>query len=161
MGEGRQTIVVRPGDAAGYALRGLCVGRGSALALVVAGVPSDVTALRVHVGRPGKEGAESAAACSPLPDGRWSAYLSGLHFPDEGTVEYHVTGLNGRGDSVWLGSGRIRVRPSVLHGAEGDEPLVPEDAYVRNPETGLWHKLTVSIEDGVLVPEISNEGVTR
>ena len=59
------------------------------------------------------------------------------------------------------GAGTLMVVPSVLNVKETLVPLVPEDTWVRNPKTGLWHKLEVTVEDGVLVPEFSNVGVSR
>ncbi len=39
---------------------------------------------------------------------------------------------------------------------------IPEDTYIRNPKTGLWYKLTASIDElGNIVPEIETEGITR
>ena len=58
-------------------------------------------------------------------------------------------------------TGRLFVEQSVLNVSEEDVPLVPEETWVRNPATGLWHKLEVTVEDGVLVPEFSNVGVSR
>ena len=142
------------------ARRSITVGRGSALWLEVVGVPSGVENVVFHAGRPGTENYSTVAA-SPLPDGRWSVYASGLHFPNVGVGKYHVTGRDERGGSVWLGCGRLNVEQSVLNVDEGDIPLVPEDAYVRNPATGLWHKLEVTVENGVLVPEFSDQGVSR
>ena len=140
--------------------RAITVGRGSALWLEIVGVPGGVENVVFHAGRPGTEN-YSAVAASPLPDGRWSVYASGLHFPDVGVGKYHVTGRDWRGGSVWLGSGRLTVEQSVLNVDPDAIPLVPDDAYVRNPETGLWHKLEVTVENGVLVPEFSDQGVSR
>ncbi len=141
-------------------LRAITVGRGSALELEIVGAPDGLENLMLHVGRPGTDN-YSVAAASPIPDGRWAVYASGLHFPEVGVGKYHVTGRDGRGGSVWLGCGRLLVEQSVLNVDEEDVPLVPEDAYVRNPATGLWHKLEVTVENGVLVPEFSNQGVSR
>ena len=150
--------VGRPGEKSWR--RSISVGRGSAVWLEIVGVPNGVENVVFHAGRPGTDN-YSAVQASPLPDGRWAVYASGLHFPDVGAGRYHVTGKDERGGSVWLGSGSLYVEPSVLNVDAEDIPLVPEDAYVRNPATGLWHKLTVTFEDGALVPELSTEGVSR
>lgn len=150
--------VGKPGEVA--TLRAITVGRGSALELDIAGVPEDVVNVVFHAGRPGTEN-YSAVAASALPGGRWAVYASGLHFPDVGVGKYHVTGRDWRGGSVWLGSGRLTVEQSVLNVDPDAIPLVPDDAYVRNPVTGLWHKLNVTVEDGVLTPEFSDQGVSR
>jgi hypothetical protein len=139
----------------------LSVGRGSALDCLIDGLPEDVTNVQFHAGRPNRAGVFSVVTATRLPDGRWAVYANGLHFPDAGSAKYHVTGRDGKGNNVWLGCGPLAVLPSVLNIAEEEAPIVPEDTYIRNPVTGLWHKLLVSVEGGALVPEIENEGVTR
>jgi len=150
--------VGRPGEDS--ILRAITVGRGSALELELVGVPDGVVNVTFHAGRPGTEN-YSMASASPLPDGRWGVYASGLHFPNVGRAKYHVTGKDGRDGSVWLGRGRLNIEQSVLNVDPDAIPLVPDDAYVRNPVTGLWHKLNVTVENGVLTPEFSDQGVSR
>ncbi len=89
----------------------------------------------------------------------WMAYISPLHFPLVGAAEYHVTAVDDRGNTSWLGRGRLVVMKSVQN--VDTLPIVPDDTYLRNPETGLWHRLTVSFEDGVLTPSVSETGVER
>jgi len=55
----------------------------------------------------------------------------------------------------------VNVLQSAINMSEADVPAVPEDTYIRNPATGLWHKLTIAFEDGGFLPIISNEGITR
>ena len=150
--------VGRPGESA--SLRTITVGRGSALELELVGVPDGLVNVMFHAGRPGTEN-YSMATARELPDGRWAVYASGLHFPNVGVAKYHVTGKDGRDGSVWLGRGRLNIEQSVLNVDPDAIPLVPDDAYVRNPVTGLWHKLEVTVENGVLVPEFSDQGVSR
>lgn len=151
--------VARPGEA-GKMLCPMTVGRGSALWLELVGVPDGVSNVQFHAGRPGTENYSTVTA-SPISDGRWAVYASGLNFPNVGVAKYHVTGKDEKDGSVWLGRGRLNIEQSVVNVDAEDVPLVPEDAYVRNPATGLWHKLTVVVEDGVLVPELDKTGVTR
>ena len=157
---GKTVIRVRGGAFDRPELATLSVGRASAQELELVGVPDGVMNVMVHVGRPGTDN-YSAVLAHPLPDGRWGVYVSGLYFPEVGKGKYHVTGKDGHDGSVWLGWGRLFVEQSVLNVDEEDVPLVPEDTWVRNPKTGLWHKLEVTVEDGVLVPEFSNVGVSR
>ena len=66
-----------------------------------------------------------------------------------------------QGDSVHLGEGTLRIVPSSLNVDAAAIPIVPDDMYLRNPMTGLWHKLTCTIEDGDMLPLISKEGITK
>lgn len=146
----------------GAVQRPLCtvsVGRASTLIAEVLNAPDGLQELQLHIGRIGRDDFISIPAM-PRTDGRWAVYASGLNFQDEGVTKYHVTGIEARGGSVWLGSGRLEILPSVLNADSGSISPVPEDTYIRNPDTGLWHKLTVEVFDGVLTPVVG-EGVTR
>lgn len=142
-------------------LQTLTVGRGSVLELEIHGAPEGLQNVQLHVGRMNSSDFSPVTA-TPMPDNRWSIYVSGLYFPDEGRIQYHLTGRDERDGSVWLGSGRIIILPSVLHKQDGEESIVPEDTYVRNPRTGLWHRLTVTMDtDGDMLPAITKKGITR
>ena len=88
-------------------------------------------------------------------------YASGLYFPDEGRARYRVSARTPQGDSVHLGAGTLEIVPSSINVEESALPIVPEDTYLRNPATGLWHKFTCTFEDGMLTPNIAKEGITR
>lgn len=136
------------------------VGRGSVFEADIHNVPDTLDELQIHIGRIDREGAFTPVNCIARSDRRWYGYVNGLAFPDVGKAEYHITGIDTRGCSHWLGSGVVRVMPSVLHSDAA--PIIPEDTYLRNPATGLWHKLTASIDEyGNIVPEIETEGITR
>ena len=132
------------------------VGCGSAFRALLVGVPRDLENVEIHFGSPG-----TALHCEALPGGDWRAYASGLYFPDETRTQYHVTARTPQGNSLWLGSGVLFVRPAPANTDAASAPIVPDDTYVRNPETGKWHKLTVSFEGGLLVPDIEPNGVDR
>ena len=139
----------------------LAVGRGSSLEFELAGLPEGVENVTVHVGRPGTD-SRAAARATALPDGRGGVYLSGLYFPTAGRTHWHVTAQDKRGGNRWFGRGVLDVVQTTLGDApSGTPPIVPDDTYVRNPVTGLWHRLTVDVEDGQLVPTIESEGVER
>ena len=152
-------VGVAPSGQRTFPLRMLCVGRASSLDFLVAGVPPEVDKMMFHVARPGKLQFSTVPAARHR-DGRWHVYASGLYFPDVGDAEYHLSGVDGHGNSVWLGRGMVRILQSVLN-PEGVPPIVPEDTYVRDPETGLWHKFNVVKEGAHLVPILDEEGVTR
>ena len=154
------TVRVRAGQAVKTPLRTLEVGRATALDLVVIGVPEGIQRLMFHVGRIGRDDFYPVEATA-LPDNRWAVYASGLHFQDVGKTVYHISAVDLRDNAVWLGKGRLEIVQSVLPVAPGEIALIPEDTYLRNPETGLYHKLTCKFEDGMILPMIEEEGVSR
>ena len=143
----------------GTELPELRVGRASSLDLTLAGVPADLENLELHV----KVGeAFAIAVARRIPGGEWAAYASPAFFPTVGTAAYHLTAKDPEGNSRWLGAGRVRILDSVLNVDGAQAPILPDDTYVRNPVTGLYHLLTVTAdEDGNLTPEIADEGITR
>ena len=153
-------VMVGPVCRRNFPLKMLNVGRATALEFSVGGVPAEVASLQFHVGRPGND-TFSVVVASRRRNGVWNVYASGLYFPEVGTVNYHLTGRDGKGNAVWLGGGVVNVLQSAINTSETDVPVVPDDTYVRNPATGLWHKLSIAFEDGGFLPIISNEGITR
>ena len=136
------------------------VGRASAFRALLVGVPPELENVEVHFATP-TNASGAAVKCSPAPGGDWRLYASGLYFPDEGRAKYRVSARTPQGDSVYLGAGALEIAPSSLNVDEADLPIVPEDTYLRDPRTGLWHKFTCTIEDGDMVPVLSKEGVTK
>lgn len=136
------------------------VGRASAFRALIVGVDADLENVEVHFGTP-TNASGTAVKCDALPGGDWRVYASGIYFPEVGRTTYRVTARTPQGDSTQLGAGTLMVSPSVLNVEETLVPLVPEDAYIRNPATGLWHKLTCTFEDGAITPSVSETGVTR
>jgi len=136
------------------------VGRGSAFRALLVGVPADLENVEVHFATP-TDASGAAAKCDAMPGGDWRVYASGLYFPDEGKAKYRVSARTPQGDSVHLGEGALRIVASSLNVDEAELPIVPEDTYLRDPRTGLWHKFTCTIEDGALTPKLAKEGITR
>ena len=136
------------------------VGRASAFRALLVGVPGDLENVEVHFATP-TNASGTPVRCDAMPGGDWRVYASGIYFPDEGKAKYRVTARTPQGDSVHLGEGALRIVPSSLNVDAAAIPIVPEDTYLRNPLTGLWHKLTCTIEDGAITPSVSETGVTR
>ena len=136
------------------------VGRGSAFRALLVGVSPELENVEVHFATP-TNATGSAVKCDAMPGGDWRVYASGIYFPDEGRAKYRVSARTPQGDSVHLGEGPLRIVPSSLNVDEAAIPIVPEDTYLRNPKTGLWHKFTCTIEDGDMLPVISKEGITK
>lgn len=157
----RPVVNVRWGRAARPPLDTLTVGRGSALEFEIVGAPEGLQEVQFHAGTPDDPNRFTAVAGRALPDARWLVYANGLNFPHVGSAKYHLTGKNGRDGAVWLGDGRLDIRESVLHVADADVPIVPEDCYIRNAKTGLWHRVLAEMEDGEIVLDYDRKGVVR
>lgn len=136
------------------------VGRASAFRALLVGVPGDLENVEVHFATP-TNASGTPVRCDAMPGGDWRVYASGIYFPDEGKAKYRVTARTPQGDSVHLGEGTLRIVQSSLNVDAAVIPIVPDDTYLRNPVTGLWHKLTCTIEDGDMLPLISKEGITK
>lgn len=152
-------ISINGTGAADLPLQSIVVGRASSLDLVVSNVPENVDNVQLHFTRPGNAEA-TAAGANPAPGGIWKAYVNGAYFPREGTAQFYVTGRDARGGSVFLGSGWVRVVPSVLNVSDAPVPTLPEDVYLRGTN-GLYYPITVDFDsDGVPMPVIG-EGITK
>ena len=147
-------------EGSSHALPAATVGRASAFRALLVGVPADLENVEVHFGTP-TNASGTPVKCMAAPGGDWRVYASGRYFPDEGRARYRVSARTPQGDSVYLGAGTIEIVPSSINVEESALPIVPEDAYVRNPATGLWHKFTCTFDDGILTPKIAKEGITR
>lgn len=152
------TIPINEGSS--VALPAAEVGRASAFRALIVGVSGDLENVEVHIGTP-TNASGTAVKCDAMPGGDWRVYASGIYFPDVGRAKYRVTARTPQGDSMQLGEGVLRIVQSSLNVDEAAVPIVPEETYIRNPETGLWHKLTCTLEDGVITPSVSATGVTR
>lgn len=154
------TVVLKDG-ATKPILPTITVGRASTLEFEVVGAPDGLQEMQVHVSDAETPHAYSAVSARPLPGNRWHVYVSGLYFRTVGRAAYHLTGKDGRDNAVWLGAGRLEVVNSVLHADADAAPIVPEDCYIRNPATGLWHKVVATAEDGEIVLQYEKEGIER
>ena len=144
----------------GRGLASLTVGRASAFEALVVGVPDGLENVQIHFGT-GGDTAVNAACCDEKPGGEWYCYANGAYFPRPGKNHYHVTARNGRGDSVYLGGGTLFVEQSVLNMDAADAGTIPDDTWLRGLD-GKYYKLTVEFDaDGVPVPVVDDEGVTR
>ena len=122
-------------------------------------VPEGTESVTVRLGR-GDSGSLSSVTATLLPCGRWRVYASPLYFPAVGEAEWHLVGRDRMGQTSYMGRGRLKIVESVSDDG-GEPPLVPEDTYLRNPATGLWHKLTAVFENGEILPIVEKNGVVR
>lgn len=136
------------------------VGRASAFRALLVGVPGDLENVEVHFATP-TNASGTPVRCDAMPGGDWRVYASGIYFLDEGKAKYRVTARMPQGDSVHLGEGALQIVPSSLNVDAAAIPIVPEDTYLRNPATGLWHKFTCEMEGNNLLPVLNKKGITR
>lgn len=141
----------------------------SAVFRIVGDIPDDIDGMTVQIGR-----TEDPTTHQPRPnytvaanrnaDGKtYRCYLAPFCFPDEAdALEYHVVATDTTGNSRWLGTGQLIVRDNPADGSPVASEIIPADTYIRNPATGLYHKLTAAVdEDGNLTVALEDEGIER
>ena len=105
------------------------------------------------------------AECSPAGDGVWTCYAVPFIFPAAdvtGELHYHVVATDDRDNEQWLGTGTLFVHANPANGSSQAPDVIPRDTYIRNPATGLYHKLTAAVdEDGNLTVALEDEGIER
>ena len=113
----------------------------------------------------GANAARYRAECSRAGDGVWECYATPFIFPAAdvtGQLHYHVVAVDDRDNEQWLGTGTLFVHSNPANGSSSAPEIIPRDTYIRNPTTGLYHKLTAAVdEDGNLTVILEEEGVER
>jgi hypothetical protein len=141
----------------------------SAVFRIVGDIPDDIDGMTVQIGR-----TEDHTTHQPRPnytvaanrnaDGKtFRCYLAPFCFPDvSDALEYHVVATDTTGNPRWLGTGQLIVRDNPADGSPVTPEIIPADTYIRNPATGLYHKLTAAVdEDGNLTVALEDEGIER
>ena len=166
-----QHIRIRP-DRLNAPLATCNVGKLSSAVFVIEGdIPEDVDTIAVQIGR-----TEDPNTHQPRPnftaaankvEGQtpriFRAYLSPFLFPDTSdALEYHVIATDDHGNARWLGTGPLIVRDNPANGSPVPPEIIPADTYIRNPATGLYHKLTAAVNElGEIVLDCDPEGIQR
>lgn len=144
-----------------FPLPDLAVGRASALNIAVVGVDRTYENVQIAFGQISAGGAAIPAPCTASPGGEWTCYASGALFLAEGATNYHITAKTARGDSIYLGGGRLVITPSVLNVEPTELPTLPDECYVRG-SNGLYYRVTVELDpDGVPYMVVDPEGVSK
>lgn len=148
-----------------FPLRSLCAGRLSSLDVMIRGVSANVIALAVYVGRKGEGEEPFVAPCDRIGGacGAWKCYLAPWCFPEVAPgLKYDIVGTREGGAVKWLGKGQLTVEETPVGSSPVPPPIVPSDTYVRNPVTGLYHKVTAEVDAaGKLTMVLESEGVAR
>ena len=164
-----QHIKIRP-DRLNAPLATCNVGKLSSAVFVIEGdIPDDIDGMTVQIGR-----TEDPTTHQPRPnytvaanrnaDGKtYRCYLAPFCFPDEAdALEYHVVATDAKGSPRWLGTGPLIVRDNPADGSPIVPEIIPADTYIRNPVTGLYHKLTAAVNEyGELSINLESEGIER
>lgn len=150
------------------------VGKLSSAVFIIEGdIPDDADTITVQIGRTKDPDTHeprqnfTAAARETTPDGSaartFRCYLAPFYFPDEAdALEYHVVATDTNGNARWLGSGPLIVRDNPANGSPVPPEIIPADTYIRNPVTGLYHKLIAEVNDlGEITVSADPEGIER
>ena len=148
------------------------VGKLSSAVFVIWGdIPDDVDTITVQIGRtedpdthqPRPNFTAAATEVEGQTPRCFRAYLSPFLFPDTSdALEYHVIGTDDHGNARWLGTGPLIVRDNPANGSPVPPEVIPADTYIRNPATGLYHKLTAAVNEyGELSIDLESEGIHR
>ena len=74
----------------------------------------------------------------------------------------HIVGTDEKSNARWLGTGPLIVRDNPANGSPVVPEIIPADTYIRNPATGLYHKLTAAVNEyGEIVLDCDPEGIER
>lgn len=168
-----QHIRIRP-DRLNAPLATCDVGKLSSAVFVIEGdIPDDAAAIAVQIGRtPDPQTQEprpnyTAEASEITPAGSaaraFRCYLAPFCFPDvSDALEYHIMATDTNGNPRWLGTGQLIVRDNPADGSPIVPEIIPADTYIRNPVTGLYHKLTAAVNEyGELSINLESEGIQR
>ncbi len=140
----------------------------SAVFRIVGDIPDDIDGMTVQIGRTDDPTTHQprtnfTAATTRQEDGTFRCYLAPFFFPDlSDALEYHVLGMDTNGNARWLGTGPLIVRDNPADGSPVPPEIIPADTYIRNPATGLYHKLTAEVNDlGEISVGVDSEGIER
>lgn len=141
----------------------ITVGKLSSAVIIIEGdIPDDIDTMTLQFERVGQDLDNFTVAATPI-DGGYRAYVNPFNFPDASdALKYHVMAVDSAGNPMWLGSGLLRVRENPANGSAVTPEIIPADTYIRNPATGLYHKLTASVNEyGELSIDLEQEGIER
>ena len=164
-------IRLRP-DRLNFPLDTCVVGKLSSSVWILYGdIPDDIEGMSVQVERvPDAEThvqppnytavANEVTGASPRS---FRCYFSPWYFPEASDdLKYHVLGSDSNGNPRWLGSGVLRVEKNPAGGSPVPPEIIPADTYIRNPVTGLYHKITAEVNDlGEITTIVDPEGIQR
>ena len=151
-----------------FPLRTIWQGVLSSAVVVIHGMPADIDGAGIVFGvapsgTTPHDPPVYRAPATRQADGTWRAYVMPAVFPVVGlSLEYSVVGEDSHENPRWIGTGQLNVVDCPAAGSADAPDIIPADTYVRNPITGLYHKLTAVVdEDGNLTINLDDEGIER
>ena len=151
-----------------FPLRTIWQGVLSSAVVVIHGMPADIDGAGIVFGvAPNGNTPHNPptfrAVATRQADGTWRAYVIPAVFPVVGlALEYSVVGMDAQDNPRWLGTGQLNVVACPAAGSADAPDIIPADTYIRNPSTGLSHKLTAIVDDaGSLTINLDDEGINR
>ena len=161
-------VITAPATTADRRLEAVSAAQYSSRTLYFDVRDDEIEALNVRIFRTpdpatGEARTPYVAVATLQEDGFWRCYLTPLCFSDVASdLKYDLIGVDSQGNSRHLGVGTLRVLTSHLT-EDGRLPdIIPQDTYIYNPVTGLYHKLVAEVdESGVITTAVEQEGVER
>jgi len=139
----RNTVTLDPAEP-NHPLKPAWVGTNSAALFLFADVPADAETVKLYLTKVGASVPVYFVA-SQNEAGEWYALAGGANFPAAGQGSYEVEITDGDGNAYWCGRGIVTVQAASGGGTAGAG--TPADTWIRNPATGLYHKLIVSVNE--------------
>ena len=139
----RNTVTLDPAEP-NHPLKPAWVGTNSAALFLFADVPADAETVKLYLTKVGASVPVYFVA-SQNEAGEWYALAGGANFPAAGQGSYEVEITDGDGNAYWCGRGIVTVQAASGGGSAGAG--TPADTWIRNPATGLYHKLIVSVNE--------------
>jgi hypothetical protein len=139
----RNTVTLTP-DEPNRPLKPAWVGTNSSALFVFDGVPAGAETVKLYLT---KVGASVAVYfdVSQNEAGEWYALAGGANFPTAGQGSYEVEVTDEDGNKFWCGRGIVTVQAASGGGAAGAG--TPADTWIRNPATGKYHRLIVTVNE--------------
>jgi hypothetical protein len=152
----KRTVEVTP-DKPNFPLTPVWVGMNGAALFSITGLPTETESARLWITKVGASVAVYFDATWDETEEVWYAYAGGANFPTVGQGSYEVEFEDDEGRTFWSGRGVLSVLLASGGGTVGAG--TPADSYVRNPITGLYHKVTVRVNElGEFTTEVSQTG---
>ncbi len=145
----------------------LFAGKLSSMIVCVGKAPDDIDSLVLVIARTDDAGGKARdpfkVAATKQDDGTWRVYCNPYCFPDEAAnLWYSLVGTDAQGNPRWLGTGKLKVIDNPANGSAVTPTIIPQDCYAYNPTTGLYHKITASLDEyGNISLDVESEGVNR
>ncbi len=145
----------------------LFAGKLSSMIVSVGKTPDDIDSLVLVIARTDDAGGKTRdpfkVAATKQDDGTWRVYCNPYCFPDaSAALWYSLVGTDESGNPRWLGTGKLKVLDNPANGSAVTPTIIPQDCYAYNPTTGLYHKITASLDEfGNISLDVESEGVNR